>query len=636
MLVRRSSVLIALCFALGGCTEALPPPPELEGPAQAPEEDGPPPVPCMRLTTGDGTGLELVNLEVRGVIQGPLGFTELHLTFENPEERTLAGQFVIDLPPGAALSRFAMKIDDQWQEGEVVERQSARKIYDRFLHNNVDPALLQKQAGNRFSAKIFPIPARGRKELVLSYSQVLAADADYKVPLRGLPQLEHFDATVFVESPRGTKAHRRVIETHEEAYVPKKDLVVTSPRPDREVGLRGEDGVAMRVIVDGDAATQPLRHLTIAFDTSASRAAGFSRRVRQLATLISTLAEQHPGLTIEVLAFDQEVKSVFEGAAADFAVAPRAALLSRGALGASDLGRLFESLGPDAPQRLLLVTDGVATAGQRELADLHVDLQTLQRGGLRRLDVVLDAATGSDTLVKGLVRGRLPEDGTITRTDRPAEDIAAALSRGVLAPISVRVEGATTLWPTEIRGAQPGDTVMLYAHGVPKGTVNAQLRGGAHQNLQIPTVAVPGPLISRALAASRIDALSAAHSAENDPTRKADLRARIVNLSRDNRVISDFTAMLVLETEWDYRRFNIDRDAVVNILVVGDDGASRVPRDRSAAETSALAMGQAGILGKFTNKPGHFLASPAGAASALGNRDEDVWAGLMGTEIGEA
>ncbi len=597
----------------------------------------------MRLTTGEGTGLELTNLEVRGVVQGPLGFTELHLTFKNPEDRTLAGQFVIDLPPGAALSRFAMKIEGQWQEGEVVERQAARQIYDRFLHNNVDPALLQKQAGNRFSAKVFPIPALGRKELVLSYSQVLDGTSDYRVPLRGLPQLEHFDATVFVHETQGAKTRRRVVEAHEEAYTPAKDLLVPSGSSTPELGLRGDDGVAMRVVLGGDVQARPLHHLTIAFDTSASRARGYAGRVRELGALITRLGQQHPDLHIEVVAFDQDVKPVFEGRATDFAAPQLQGLLSRGALGASDPGRMLENFVSDPPARLLVVSDGIATSGKSELAELRSTLDVLKEGGLQRLDVVLDASTGSDILLGDLARGRLPQDGSITRSDRPTEEIVDRIGRGILGPISVHVEGATSVWPTEIRGAQPGDTAMIYAHGVPKGPIATRLRGGLQQDSSVPTVAAPGPLLARALVSSKIDALTAAHSAAEDPSKKADLRKRIVALSQNHRVISDFTAMLVLETEWDYRRFNIDRDAVVDILVVGDDGASRVPRSRSTpqpapppARAAENAVGDAGILGMLDTKTGHFLASPYGAAFAVGNDDEDVWGGLTGSEVGEA
>jgi TonB family protein len=43
-----------------------------------------------------------------------------------------------------------------------------------------------------------------------------------------------------------------------------------------------------------------------------------------------------------------------------------------------------------------------------------------------------------------------------------------------------------------------------------------------------------------------------------------------------------------------------------------------------------------GILGLMAQESGHFLASPYGAAFAVGNDDADVWGGLTGTQVGEA
>jgi hypothetical protein len=125
--------------------------------------DGPEPPAPIRLTASDGTGLALVALEANGVLEPPLAFTELHLTFENPGAQRIEGRFRVALPPGAAISRFAMKVGDAWQEGEVVERQRARQAYEDVLHRRQDPALLEQEAGNEFSARVFPIPARGRK-----------------------------------------------------------------------------------------------------------------------------------------------------------------------------------------------------------------------------------------------------------------------------------------------------------------------------------------------------------------------------------------------------------------------------------------------------------------------------------------
>src|SRR6185295_3440815 len=162
----------------------------------------------LSLTASDGTGLALVALEADGILAPPLAFTELHLPFENPRDRTIEGRFRIALPPGAALSRFAMKLGDVWQEGEVVERQRARQAYEDFLHRRQDPALLEQEAGNEFSARVFPIPARGRKELIVSYSHALArADEPYVLPLLGLSQVGRLDIRVLLgERPAGGAA----------------------------------------------------------------------------------------------------------------------------------------------------------------------------------------------------------------------------------------------------------------------------------------------------------------------------------------------------------------------------------------------------------------------------------------------
>ncbi len=58
--------------------------------ADRPEEE---PAAPISLTASDGTGLSLVALEADGVLEPPLAFTELHLTFENPRNEIIEGRF---------------------------------------------------------------------------------------------------------------------------------------------------------------------------------------------------------------------------------------------------------------------------------------------------------------------------------------------------------------------------------------------------------------------------------------------------------------------------------------------------------------------------------------------------------------
>jgi hypothetical protein len=122
-----------------------------------------------KLTTQDGTGLKLVKLSAQTVVDGPLAFTELQLTFHNPHPRRIEGRFEVTMPDRAALSRFAMKINGSWMEGEVVEKQAARRAYEDALHRRQDPALLEQDAGNQFRARVFPILPRENKELIISW-----------------------------------------------------------------------------------------------------------------------------------------------------------------------------------------------------------------------------------------------------------------------------------------------------------------------------------------------------------------------------------------------------------------------------------------------------------------------------------
>src|SRR5689334_14134963 len=170
------------------------------------------PIAPWSLTASDGSGLQLVSVDARAVIEGPLAFTELHLTFKNPEPREREGTFSITLPARAAVSRFAMFEDGRYKEAEVVAKELARRAYDDALHAGIDPAILEKGAGNQFTAKVYPIAASSDKEIVLSYSQELTG-IGYLLPLAGFPVIDDVSVAL-IDSER----HRH--ELHEKHWQP--------------------------------------------------------------------------------------------------------------------------------------------------------------------------------------------------------------------------------------------------------------------------------------------------------------------------------------------------------------------------------------------------------------------------------
>ncbi len=563
-------------------------------------------MPPLSLTASDGTGLRLVALTANGVLEPPLAFTELHLTFENPRARTIEGRFRIALPPGAALSRFAMRIGDAWQEGEVVERQRARVAYEDFLHRRQDPALLEQESGNEFSARVFPIPAGGRKEIIVSYSHALPShDEPYVIPLRGLPAIEALDVRVLLgdrpaaaapASNLGGEVHeRRVLELHRRDWTPDRDFSVAQDELVARAGLRNGDLVVARVAPAIDAEPQEIAGLYVLVDSSASRALGYEAQVRRVGELAAALRAGAGAATpLGVAAFDQEVAPLFEGTAGDFDAGALARLASRRPLGASDLhgalAWLAERLAaaPGRYPRVLLVTDGVATAGEVETAALRAAVQALGARGVERLDVLAVGGLRDDATLRELTTGNLAHDGQRIDGDAPRAEIARRLTLACHSGIAVAIAGAAWVWPERIDGAQPGDETLVYAELPAERPLRLAL-DGRQVTLGGALASAERPLLARAVAQARIDRLL--HLRETTLAGDADLRQaltlQVVQLSVEQRVLTPLTALLVLETADDYARFGLERHALADILTVGAGGLEVAARTANALPPGA-------------------------------------------------
>lgn len=535
----------------------------------------------LSLTASDGTGLRLVSFDAKAVVEGPLAYTELELSFDNPEARQLEGRFSIQLPPGAALSRFAMEIGDRWQEGEVVERQAARVAYEDFLHRRQDPALLENGAGNRFEARVFPIAPNARKKLVIGWSQALhSASEPYVLPVCGLPKLDKLDVKVLVRAPNdGAEAILHEVELHESDYTPKMDLELRTGNRPAPI-LRSGDLAVARVTPMISAGSESMDELTILFDTSASRSLDFSGQVDRLGALIAELGRRKGDTVLRVIAFDQSSEQIYEGSMGGFGAPQLDALRKRGALGASDLGVGLAAIGK-AP-RVLYVGDGVLTAGASERAAALEQLKTLAATrGIERFDALVDGGLQDRALLEDLARGELEQDGIVLDARVSVGQLADKLERPTRSGLKVAVEGATWFWPHVVDGVQPGDAVLVYAELPADRALSVAIGDVAITEEGAQVATAPRPLLQRARAMAKIEELTAqlAGLGSDAATGQGDrLRGEIVTLSTSQRVLSDYTALLVLETEDDYRRFGIERTAMADVLTVGAAGIDVIAR----------------------------------------------------------
>ncbi|MBZ4373826.1 VIT domain-containing protein [Corallococcus sp. AS-1-6] len=156
-------------------------------------------------------------------IQGARARTVVDHLFENDSGRNLEGTFYYPLPGGATVAGFALysgavAVDTpslfqspdllpplgedsvelerlaasappsargakrSWgdiQEARVVEQKRAREVYEDVVRRNVDPALLEWSGASTFSARVFPLPPRSLKRVVIAYEQTLLFDGTH-------------------------------------------------------------------------------------------------------------------------------------------------------------------------------------------------------------------------------------------------------------------------------------------------------------------------------------------------------------------------------------------------------------------------------------------------------------------------
>ncbi len=548
----------------------------------------------LSLTASDGTGLTLISLSANVVLSGPLAFTELHLVFQNPEPRQLEGRFQITLPDGAAISRFAMRVGQHFQEGEVVLRQVARRVYEDFLHHRQDPALLEHEAGNEFSGRVFPIEANSQKEIIVSYGQELVAATDvYRLPLLGLPEIQRLHIRALLGTgPSGPKVTSsldgsaetlRVVEVEKVGWTPDIDFEV-APLIEKggsgalqQFGLRNENLVVVRVMPEVATAPDEIDSLLVLFDRSASRALGFEAQVDLLCTLCQGLADgRGPETPLLVACFDQSVEVFFEGTAGDFNTKHRNLLVDGLALGASDLsGALTWAAQRKGTMydRMLLVTDGVATAGETDADKVVAAARALAEAGVKRLDALSAGGIVDSATLRRLVTSGLPGDGTVIQSSLPQDEIARRLVSRTRSGIKVSVQGASWVWPSRLDGVLSGDSVLIYADIPANLPVKVLLDEQSALPDNVELGAASRPFLERAWIKARIARLEELRAnPETDPDVRSGLEKQIADLSVKHRVLSPYTALLVLETERDYEQYGIDRNALSDILTVGVSG----------------------------------------------------------------
>lgn len=142
--------------------------------------------PRLQVTTSIDQPIQLQSVRIAGEVGGRYATTDIEMTFYNPNRRVLEGELQFPLLDGQTVAGFAMDVNDVLRDAVPVEKTRGRQVFEDVVRGNIDPGLLEVTQGNNFKLRVYPIPAQGRKRVVLRIAESLISSGPrvlYRVPV---------------------------------------------------------------------------------------------------------------------------------------------------------------------------------------------------------------------------------------------------------------------------------------------------------------------------------------------------------------------------------------------------------------------------------------------------------------------
>ena len=598
--------------------------------AQPEAPRGRPPALLARVDGGKQAPLTVRSVGVDVRIVGHLAETRMTLTFGNPHARALEGDLVFPLPEGAALSGYALDVHGAMVDGVAVEKDVARQVFETEVRKGIDPGLVEWVKGNAFRTRVFPIPARGSRTVMVRWVEEVTQTASgprYRLPLAFTDRLDTLKVRIevvrstvaprLIEGPDDTLRFDKwrsswVAEATRRGVAPGRDLVVgLPPLAEQPVQVeRAPDGTVYFSIRDPKAGPLPARprlaprRVTLLWDASLSRAR--ADHAREIAVVRRWLAGTRAAVDLVVFRHRAEPPRRFQIPEALDALAATLGAISYD--GGTQIGSASNTFG-QTPDLILLVSDGVHDIGKDAVAGWSAPIWALSSGGM---------------VDHGALRGLALQTGggvlDLTRLDESAA-VAAIGARGTTFGGAAARDGAISDTFPRLREPVTGPFHLVGRLGSETATVALTYGDGAEQTTHTFEVrradAVPGDLLERWWAQRKLRDLTVAERRN---------RAAITALGKRFGLVTPFTSLLVLESLSQYVEHGIRPPASLPELRARFDATMDTRRksaaDRERAELArVLAMWKEHVTWWETrfDVPAGFRYRPPGAGADAGH-----------------
>jgi len=553
-----------ICLGIAALRPPVQQPPQEAATSQRPQAISRP-RPAIQIPGPDGKAVpaRIQDLSVDVQIVGSLAVTTWDFTVFNPQNRILEGEFVFPLGEGQTVSRFAMDVNGTLREGVVVDKAKGRQAFEEIVRRGVDPGLLEKLEGNVFRARVYPIPARGTKRVVLAYEQELGASAQdpaslrYTLPLDLPEPVANFRLKVEVleqglqPSIEGTPIEGFALQPWQRSFRaegtrkdfrPERPLILTVPRPPDAAASffdETEDGryFYAALVPAAKRLPKPAPHrLLIAWDASASAA---KRDLAKELDLLCRYLQRLGHVEVALCVYRNEAEPVrhFAIKAGD-ASALRRVLEAEPLDGATTFGAL--RLAGEKADEVLLFSDGLSTLGAGDAALPDAPVIAVNSAAQAAPALLRGLAEGSGGEFLDLAGGTVGEALEALRT-RPLAFLGATVTAGRVADL-LPAKGALVRGSFGLAGRLVSESATL------------RLAFGFGRTPSFIKVVKVGPGEGSAAPARRLWAQKRLAELERDPAGNKDA---ITEHGTHFSLVTEGTSLIVLDALEDYVRYRI-------------------------------------------------------------------------------
>ena len=125
-----------------------------------------------------------VSHEMTATVSGPLARVEVTQRFINPSDEWIEGRYLFPLPDDAAVDRLLITIGDRTIEGQIKEKQTARREYQQAKSEGRRAGVVEQKRANLFSLALANIGPGEEITIRISYLETLDyRDGEYSIRL---------------------------------------------------------------------------------------------------------------------------------------------------------------------------------------------------------------------------------------------------------------------------------------------------------------------------------------------------------------------------------------------------------------------------------------------------------------------